>query len=520
LHNFYLDINGAKNILYDKMSKKNSVKVAKKAIKDPDVNNIFGQLVGTTAPDPKIVSPKYEKIIEICNETISLIRDAFLKKDVVPPQILANFNQGFADLETFCTESKEEIGKLTIEKSGGALGGKDLKELNSNPELLQKYIESLNCPFKINELLPAYQELKTCKTVRRIIMTARDLKGVLDTEKKRKKTDKSDLDFDPPIGDFIENYDSDYLKLLKSITVLDFKQIWINFAATPDFKKRTLYALKLLQKKSIGLYNQICSPDIDAEKFSEILVNSIAKIQQVPELSRCANAFSKIKSNVNMLSNNLPEYYKDYIQTNNPGIIVENFVSDVAKCNEGNLALTQEFKTIVNYYRKVITKQGKNVDQKTNKLFDMVRENMDILEKDQKESPKQDDIKYPIVDDNSSTDGKSSTTGNNTNNKNKPLAANKKNNKLIDDISSDTQDEKPPTTDEMLKMAEDGDHKCDGRVNASGGTLLSQKGAKDKETKDKETKDNEVEDKKPDKKPEENPWVTEQLAKSRKKKKH
>jgi hypothetical protein len=383
------------------MATKGGVKIAKKTLKDPEVLNLFSQMVGTGEPDPAIVSPKYEAILQLCKETISLLKDAFLKEHVVPIGILNNFKQGFVGLETFCKDSEQDIIRFTLTPQEGALGGKDLKELNKNTQLLQEYLQSFEQKYKITELGPTYKELKASSLVRKIVMTARDIKEILDLEKKHAKSEKSNLENDKELkDDFIINYDGDYLQLLKSITILDFKQMWLHSAMTIAFKQRVLYALHLLHKKALALYKQISSPDVDTDKFAEVLVQSIDKIKQVPELNRCDKAFGKIKSSVDMLKNNFGEYYKDFIQSNNPSIIIENFVMDVAKSHSSDLATTGQFKAIVNYYRKAL--QGKTVDPKIDKMFDLVRDNIGALEDKQKKeissssSSKPDDTKPKV----------------------------------------------------------------------------------------------------------------------------
>ena len=147
----------------------------------------------------------------------------------------------------------------------------------------------------------------------------------------------------------------------------------------------------MLYNTTYDVYQIITSPDIDISKFSDIIVQSIQQAKKM--IPRANKAFKKIEESVELLKNNFQNYYKDFITTKNPTIIVENFILDVSKENTGelDLDLARQFKKIVMFYQK--KSQGKIKDPRINQLFEMLNKNFDMLnvkDKDVSESEESD----------------------------------------------------------------------------------------------------------------------------------
>jgi hypothetical protein len=207
-------------------------------------------------------------------------------------------------------------------------------------------------------------------------MTTRNLKNALMMEKQRSKQSKHNLEEKDHLNSsFITKSDGDFL-ILFNFTTLDFKQMYYSNHMTPEINKYILFVLHLIYKKCLEMVKEITSPDIDVDKFSELLVKNIDEIRT--HIPRCDKAFDKIKSSVGMLKDNFGEYYKDFISSQNPGIIVENFVSDVAKGSKTDPETTRQFRSIIAFYQKHM--QSRITDPKVKKIFQMVGANLDILE--------------------------------------------------------------------------------------------------------------------------------------------
>lgn len=144
-----------------------------------------------------------------------------------------------------------------------------------------------------------------------------------------------------------------------------------------------LYMLLLLLNKiytlSYNLYQAYSSPDIDVSEFVSVVKDNLAQVKK--HIPRCDRAFKKIEESVSLLRENFSDYYKDYISTQSPTTIMENFVLDVAKTTNADGETTRQFREIIKYYKKIAASQIKNPQLKM--LFDKVNENFKELEKHQ-----------------------------------------------------------------------------------------------------------------------------------------
>jgi hypothetical protein len=221
-----------------------------------------------------------------------------------------------------------------------------------------------------------YKNLKENQHTKEFIMTARRFKNLLVDEKNRSKSEHHDLEKKEALkSSFITKADGDFLKLFE-FTSLDFKQMYYSTSMNADFNKYILLVLHLVYVKIMVIVEDVTSPDINVEKFSEILVANIDNIKK--HVPRCDKAFDKIKQSVGLLKENFGEYYKDCIVSQNPGVIIENFVIDVSKSSNADPEITRQFRDIVKFYRKNVQSNVK--DPRTKKLFSMLGQHMDILD--------------------------------------------------------------------------------------------------------------------------------------------
>jgi len=268
---------------------------------------------------------------------------------------------------------------MELEQNDNTLSGEELHEINSNPEKLQAFLKNTGSKYKIQGLGDKYSKLKNSQIIKEMIMTARNLKNVLIAEKESTKSKLHDLEDKNALkANFILNCSGDYLTLF-NFTSLDFKQVWYSDLIDSRGKDYILHVLHYIYIRVIAIVRDITDPDIDVDKFSEVIMKNIDELRKC--IPRCDKAFDKIANSVGLLKQNFGDYYKDFVtsQSGNPGIIVENFVMDVAKKNSADLQTTRQFKEIIKYYNRQIS--GKKVDNpKVRKMLSLVGENLDILE--------------------------------------------------------------------------------------------------------------------------------------------
>lgn len=358
-------------------------KVAKKTMKDPELNKMFNQMLGAETPDPNIAAPKYDKIMKCTDETLEILEKLSKRSKSVPQ----SFEEGFNEIKIYVDNSRKKLKEYVLEPTDSVYTGKDLEEVNSNPELMATFLNSMNCKYNITDLIKTYKSLKECVVVQEMVMICRNLKNLLHEERERTKTKKYNLDDGNDLSsDFILNSDAYNISVFNFAPKFELKSLFLDDDVPNKFKQYTLRALHLIWKKCNNVLKAITDPDIDISKFSEILVNNIGEIKS--HIPGCDDAFNKIKESVGLLENNFNGYYYDFVQAGDPTIIIEHFVGDVAKSSKTNPKVTRQFSKIVQFYQQNM--QGKVKDAKVNKLFSMVTENLDVL-RDKERSVKKDE---------------------------------------------------------------------------------------------------------------------------------
>ena len=182
-----------------------------------------------------------------------------------------------------------------------------------------------------------------------------------------------------------ENLSDSFIKSSKNRDIkifpncdFDLKYLYSFSKIDDSIKKYILIFLNMLYNTTYDIYQVITSPDVDISKFSEIIISSIAQAKKM--VPRAGKAFKKIEESVELLQSNFGGYYKDFISTKNPSIIVENFILDCSKEQGENvdLDLARQFKKIAMFYKK--KSAGKIKDPRINQIFEMLDKNFAMLD--------------------------------------------------------------------------------------------------------------------------------------------
>jgi hypothetical protein len=365
------------------MAKSASVKSVKKSMKDPELGQMFNQMVGATDPDPNVVLPKFEKVAGIARNTIRLLSSFIDVRNPFYSVFGESNNKGIVEIREFVKSSFDTLDSLNLEKNDDVISGADLNELNQNPDKIKEFVNNSNNIYKIKNLKNKWTALKGCSVVQNMIFIAKNIKQLLEDEKKRSKSQTHNLEAKESLsGDFILNSDGDFLKIFP-FSSLDFKYIFLSEMMTPDISRYVLLFLHILYKDAIKVAETITSPDIDIDKFSALIIGQISNFQKM--VPRCGKAFKKIEDSVGLLKGNFNTYYKDFIiSQDNPSIMIENFVLDVSKTCGPDPELVRQFRDIMGFINKNMSSNKIN-DPKLQKMYSMMSENLGLLENISKE---------------------------------------------------------------------------------------------------------------------------------------
>jgi len=337
-------------------------KVVKSTLQNKDVIDMFHGVIGTDGASISITHQKYnllEKNVKRFLQVLEILHNVkFMDffstfKDNLDMYLFAlrrQFTEAFSapSIDEFLSNGDELVTKLNIVA-----------------------LDYSKVPVEIvNNFNSIYGELKKCSLINTIIVTCKNLiphkKSIEDiNELKDKFLLKGGLNFAP-------------LPFL----IFNFKQIYIDDRLSEDNKDFILTILHKLYTISHEVYDTLSSPDIDVNEFVTIIMSSIDDVKK--QIPRCEQAFNKIAESVDLLKGNFNGYYKDYISSNNPTIIMENFVLDVSKNTRASPTLTAQFRKIIAHYRKIAAQQANNPKLQT--LFQQVDKNFQELENQRKKA--------------------------------------------------------------------------------------------------------------------------------------
>lgn len=322
---------------------KGQVRMVKKnigGVSSDELGVVFNQLLGDEKSlDPLVVMEKYNKLVSNIDTIKKLIQK--LMDTILIPKFSKNQTM------------KNNITDLT--------------------EFIKQCEDILSLQATETNVIQVYREIKNNNLIKILLTTCRNILP----------HSKHLQDIDNLSETFIHNAVGISLELF-SFTKLNFKMLFNSPLMAKDNKKYVLIILSMVFTKTYDVYNLVTSPDIDIEKFSKIIIESIQEAKK--QIPRCDKAFKKIAHSVDLLKNNFNNYYKDFIETESPTIIVEHFILDVSKNLDADAETTRQFKRIVMHYQKRYNESGKNKDPRLKQMFATIHEKFKILETSDEEN--------------------------------------------------------------------------------------------------------------------------------------
>lgn len=312
---------------------------------DSDLSEMFNQILGTGSVNITIAYPRYRRIKGLSEQLIKLfgiLADSPFMRSVD----FANEKKQIAD---FVAESKNSLDDIFCA---------DYSDYEWNLTLLPDEQKA--------QFTTIYENMKKSNLVKTFIILCDRLVSY--------KSNFADLDkLNPKFITAMNGVEWNPFPF----TNLNLKYI---FSIVSDNTKA--FFMTILGKAyelSRNVYDEIQSPDIDVDQFVDFIMRNIDTIQKRPELHRCKDAFNKIKESVGMLKDRFNGYYRDFIATNDSTIMMQHFIIDVSKNTPANASITQQFRIIIGYYRKLASNQITN--PKVKALFDKISVGFKDLEK-------------------------------------------------------------------------------------------------------------------------------------------
>jgi hypothetical protein len=142
--------------------------------------------------------------------------------------------------------------------------------------------------------------------------------------------------------------------------------------------------VRQILKKALELtklmYQLLFSPDIDVDKFTNVMKYNLDQLRKVPRLSRCNLAWTKISQSMSLFKTNINKYYRDMIISKDRTIIFQHFITDVGKTTNADAVTMRQFHEIIQYYQE-ISKEQTNMSPEMRSLMDKLGETFHEMEK-------------------------------------------------------------------------------------------------------------------------------------------
>jgi hypothetical protein len=322
---------------------------------DDGLQKVIGQMTGATDPDPAIAVPMYLEIHKRATNVYTLVKFLAAGDNPVGKLLRAHYPGPAGTIDMVCASRLEELATAVLEKNDGQVAGTDLVALNANPELLAQYMSNIKQEYKVQGLGPKFNGLKACKAVQEVVLLLRNMQVALKQEQERTASPKHDLEDKADMRDgFILNCDGDVLELYPFVH-LNFKEIFLSDRLDPAVRKLLLTNLHMTLQNSQQLLDQIRKPPVDISKFGQMMVDGICVIKNEPELSRCTKAFDHIRRGANLMTDNFPDYWRNFVVSGSVASIAEGFIMDVANGSKKTDAETSlQFRMIAAHFAKTI----------------------------------------------------------------------------------------------------------------------------------------------------------------------
>jgi len=325
------------------------MKVQKKKLSNNKLMKFFNQMIGNEDCDPILIENKYSNYIYNLEKIISAW-EIFISSEF--SRSIYNETIGLQQIQSFIEEGRKILNLKLKEE--------EIKSTsNSEKESLFESLFELGTKYNTKELNNTYKIIKNSVVIKQIITTYKNILVLLEDDKQRSGRKISCLDLPSNLSkEFIIN--TSLSTEILDFSILDFKYLYDKYEDDVSLNKLVLYTLCVTYRFGADIYKTFMSPDIDIKQFVEEFGKKLDDMKKV--MPNCHKAFKALKKSLHLLENNFESYYKEFMKTQNPGIIFESFFSDVQKKNQNNIALMQEFKLIIEYVKKNMPKNGKNME--------------------------------------------------------------------------------------------------------------------------------------------------------------
>jgi hypothetical protein len=300
-----------------------------------EIQKDFNIMLGLEDPEPSIVEPLYNTIMDKSSQIISIIKDFYANfSKIGSPSINSAMTAGsvkFASLsKNFCSNGYySDVGVNTT-----MLGSADIAK-RLEKDRVEDIIKNAMIASDPAILVKKWKEMKEDPFISDIKVLASNIKELLESEKARSHQ-KNDCFFGEPTDFWLVHAANERAIIFPWSESVNFTQLYnlINTLQISEENKKNcrtafLKMIKFIYNGALDIHRTHMTPDISAKKFSHNLIKSLMDLKKIDGFSHLTKGFGIIQKSIDLLEQNFPKYYYDVRSSGNPGILIESFVHDV-----------------------------------------------------------------------------------------------------------------------------------------------------------------------------------------------
>lgn len=308
----------------------------RKIMKNESLNRVFRRMMGIDEINPDIISSKFDNMKSHMQKFLSLLENinesGVLDEDITP----------------YIISAREEMDTLSISPNSlkyisDLRHVNEIEDVNERKAKLAEIIH--NTLYDPEELRVVYNKLINCNLFKQMISFVSKYSLQLKAQRKETGAKNDILD-----GSFIIKQNR--LQFLEFIDI-DFRKF---FVGVTD-EECMLYIqrwLKSIYKYCEKMLNEHCRPNIYPSEYIEVILESIKVARK--SISRCNAAFNMMERLVGNFEKNFDKYYKRYVISGNPYIILEYYIKDVAnEVKDSSPDIKRQFRTIMQHFSKKVS---------------------------------------------------------------------------------------------------------------------------------------------------------------------
>lgn len=313
-----------------------------------ELNKMFNSVLGTGEIDMGIAYPRFLTMRDLCKNILNIfeqvIDSPFMRqcKEFAPQQ---------EEIRQYCLRGRKDMIQLFKW---------DFSDYEWNLSLID--------PAQVKLFTEDYNNMKKSSLVRGFISLCNDLHPYR----------SNFIDLDKLNYKFIINMPgSEWLPF--QFTTLDLKTIFTTPGVGENTIRFFMVVLNRVYTVSHKLWNESTTPDIDIDLFVQDIAARLDTIRKVPGLEQCGRAFDKIQESVDLLKTNFNSYYRDFIDTRDNTVIMQNFILDIGKNSKVDPIVSNQFMKIIAFIQKEA--KGHMDKPQVKMLFDQINKSCKDLQK-------------------------------------------------------------------------------------------------------------------------------------------